>query len=459
MILYVGSVPIKHIYGYIMKASNKNVSHLTVVGTGYVGLVSGACFAEHGTQVTCVDTNEDKVKQLQDSKIPFYEPGLTDLVRRNIEQERLMFSTDLSSTKDDTDVYFVCVGTPSRTDGSANLDYVYQCVDQICELRDEAILVIKSTVPIGTNKNLRNYLDQKGKTNIHLASNPEFLREGSAVEDCLKPDRVVIGAPNEGVAKTLSSLYKPFFMQTERIFAVSPETAELTKYASNCYLATRISFINEISQLCEVMGADVGDVRKAMGADKRIGTHYLYPSVGIGGSCFPKDLRAMKSLYDQYGLRPEILTAVLQTNQNQKNRFFKRIQDHFETQGGLAGKTIAIWGTAFKANTDDIRESASIEIIQKLLDAHARVQVFDPEANENTKQVFGDQITLCKNIYQASEGADAVCIMTEWNQFRSPDWSRIKETARGALIFDGRNLFSPEDIQSTGFQYFSIGRQ
>lgn len=433
--------------------------HIVAIGAGYVGLVTGACFSEMGNEVVCIDTNEDKITKLNQGEIPFFEPGLSDLVKRNIEQGRLQFSTALEETKDLADIYFVCVGTPSREDGSANLDYVYGCVDQICDMHDEAVVVIKSTVPIGTNQKLRQYLDQKGKTKIYLASNPEFLREGTAVEDSLKPDRVVIGAPNDRVKEILSSLYKPFFLQRERIFAMTPESAEMTKYASNCYLATRISFMNEISQICEEMGANVNEVRLAMGADKRIGPQYLYPSVGIGGSCFPKDLRAMKSVYDEKGLRPEILTAVLQTNKNQKNRFFQRIEKYFEPTGGLQGKTVSVWGIAFKANTDDIRESAALEIIQKLLDSHANVKVYDPEAMDNAKLIFGDKISYANNIYKASEKADAVCIMTEWNQFRNPDFERLRMSMNQPLIFDGRNLFRQEDMKALEMHYHSIGRQ
>ncbi|MEZ4820503.1 MAG: UDP-glucose/GDP-mannose dehydrogenase family protein [Bdellovibrionota bacterium] len=433
--------------------------NITIIGTGYVGLVTGACFAETGNKVSCVDVDVSKVQKLQASKIPFFEPGLAELVARNIEQGRLTFSTDMTSTKDHTDVYFVCVGTPSRADGAANLDYVYQCIDQIADLTDETIVVVKSTVPIGTNAKLRFYLDQKGKDKIHLVSNPEFLREGTAVEDSLKPDRVVIGARGDKVAEKMHALYKPFFLRSERIFMMSPESAELTKYAANCYLATRITYMNEISQLCEEMDADVNQVRQAMGADHRIGPQYLYPSVGIGGSCFPKDLRAMKSVYDEKGLRPEILTAVLQTNHNQKNRFFQKICKHFGGESYLSGKVFAIWGTAFKANTDDIRESAALDIIRKLLDAHAKVRVFDPEAGKNTQAVFGDAIEIASDIYSASEKADAICIMTEWNQFRSPDFQKLRSSMHTPLIFDGRNLYSREQMQSLEMQYYSIGRQ
>jgi len=434
------------------------MNHITVVGTGYVGLVTGACFAEMGNIVTCVDINPEKIKQLQNAEIPFFEPGLSDLVKRNIQQERLFFTHEMTELRDRLDLVFICVGTPSREDGSADLSQVFDCAQSIADMTDRALMVIKSTVPVGTHRRIRAVLDQKGKKNIHLVSNPEFLREGTAVKDSLVPDRVVVGVSKAKVGETMRALYKPFFRSKERTFVLSPESAEMTKYAANCYLATRISFMNEISQLCEEMGADVTEVRQAMGADQRIGTHYLYPSVGIGGSCFPKDLRAMKAMFDGIGLRPEILSAVLQTNQNQKNRFFQKICKHFGGLEKLDGRQFGIWGVAFKANTDDVRESAALDIIQKLLDARASVTVFDPEAIENTQNIFGDQVQYASSIYQASENADAICVMTEWNQFRDPDFLKLKTLMKTPIIFDGRNLFDPQALKAQSFQHFSIGR-
>jgi UDPglucose 6-dehydrogenase len=432
--------------------------NIVVLGTGYVGLVSGACFAEKGHNVTCVDIDSDKISSLSEGKIPFFEPGLGDLVKNAIGAGHLSFQTTIP-TSNKIDLYFVCVGTPSRADGSSNMDYVYQCVEQIARIDEHATIVVKSTVPIGTNKALRNYLDTLGKKNIRLASNPEFLREGSAVEDSLKPDRVIIGAHHQDVSDDLTQLYLPFFQHEPTIFTVTPESSEMIKYASNCYLAMRISFINEISQLCEETGADISEVKKGMGADNRIGDHYLNPSVGIGGSCFPKDLRSLKSAYDEKGLRPEILTAVLQTNQNQKNRFFKRMEAHFERDGGLLGKKVAIWGTAFKANTDDIRESAALDIIQRLLDARANVSVFDPEAGENTKAYFGEKIAVFDDMYEALASCDALCILTEWEQFKTPDFDKIKQKQKSPVIFDGRNLLNPIELKNHGFVYHSIGRK
>ncbi len=432
---------------------------ITVIGTGYVGLVTGACFAETGTQVTCIDIDEKKVERLKKGDIPFYEPGLSEIVLRNQEEGRLIFASNFKEIKG-SDITFICVGTPSRKDGSANLDYVFNVAKEIGGILDDVIVVIKSTVPVGTAAKVKKIFQDLNKTKVRVVSNPEFLREGSAVEDCLKPDRIVIGTDSNDVAKIFEKLYQPYVRTGNPIMCMDNVSAEMTKYVSNCILATRISFINEMSMLCEKVGADISKVRQAAGADHRIGTQYLFPSIGFGGSCFPKDVRALASLFRDHEMRANVLESVLLANELQKKNFCRKIKDHFTKNGAaLANKKIAIWGAAFKARTDDIRESPALDVIDFLIKEEAKVFVYDPKANENVAQTYGSQITCVDDPYETLKDAQALCVLTEWNQFRQPDFEKIHAQLAQKVIFDGRNLYDPASMKEQGFEYYSIGRQ
>jgi UDPglucose 6-dehydrogenase len=430
---------------------------IAMVGTGYVGLVTGTCLAESGDDVICVDVDARKIERLVQGEIPIYEPGLAELVVRNAAVGRLRFSTDLAAAVRGARLVFLAVGTPPRDDGSADLSHLWAAVDQIAgHLADDGILVIKSTVPVGTNAQVRARLKSKAGRDCDVASNPEFLKEGAAIDDFMKPDRVVVGVRRAEVADVLRELYQPF-LRTEKPFLVmSPESAEMTKYVANALLSTKISFINEAANLCERMGADINEVRRGIGHDSRIGFSFLFPGVGYGGSCFPKDVRALASMAREKGLEPRILDAVDQVNERQKAILLDKIEKHF--QGQIDGRTIAVWGLSFKPQTDDIREAPALHLIDRLLAKGARLQVHDPEAMPNTRRVYGQRLRYFEQPYGALEGAEALAIMTEWKEFLHPDLARMRQLMKGPTIFDGRNLYQPPQMKAAGFAYHSIGR-
>jgi UDPglucose 6-dehydrogenase len=432
---------------------------ITVVGTGYVGLVTGTCFAENGHLVSCIDTDEKKIARLGKGDIPFYEPGLSELVVRNLQEGRLTFSSELNKNLKDSSIAFICVGTPSRKDGSANLDFVFQVAREIAHLNDSIIIAVKSTVPVGAATELKSMLHQLGKDRVRIVSNPEFLREGSAVEDCLKPDRVVVGTDSGDTLKIFQDLYQPFVRTGNPIMSMDNVSAEMTKYVSNCILAARIGLINEMSLLCEKVGADISQVRKAAGADHRIGTQYLFPSIGFGGSCFPKDLRAMASLFRDYEMRANVLEATILANELQKKNFCRKIKMYYaQANLSIAHKKIAIWGAAFKARTDDVRESPALDVIDFLIKEEASVVIYDPKANHNIVQMYGSQVKCVDDPYEALDGAFGLCVLTEWNQFRQPDFDLMGTKLSRKVIFDGRNLYDPVLMKDLGFSYHSIGR-
>ncbi|MCI5073062.1 UDP-glucose/GDP-mannose dehydrogenase family protein [bacterium] len=429
---------------------------IAVVGTGYVGLVTGTCFAETGNHVTCLDLDESKIEQLKQAKVPFFEPGLETLVAKNSKQEKLMFTTNPDQAFADAQIALICVGTPSAADGSANLEYVYAAARDIAKhAPQDLILITKSTVPVGTGDEIEKIVREEGREDIVVVSNPEFLREGSAVQDCMYPDRVVIGTEDSKAKETLTKLYESFVRSGNPILTMKRRSAEMAKYGANSLLACRISFINEMSRICEKIGADIQDVRVAMGTDNRIGMQYLYPSIGFGGSCFPKDVRALEFLAKDNGMQPDLLTATLQANEKQKDNYVNKIVGHFSGEENIKGKKIAIWGVAFKAKTDDIRESPSLHVMDKLIALGADVHSYDPEANTNTKENYGSQVSVHEDMYSAVEGADALCVLTEWNEFRSPDFSRIASTMKSSTLFDGRNLYDAKQL--SGFKYYRIG--
>ena len=431
---------------------------LTVVGTGYVGLVTGTCFAETGNQVTCVDIDEKKVKKLQSGELTIYEPGLEMLFERNTHQGRLSFTTDLEEGIKGAEVIFLALPTPPGADGSADLSFVLNVAAELGPmLKEYTVIVDKSTVPVGTAEKVSAILkDNASEDMFDVVANPEFLREGVAVDDFLKPDRVIIGTQSEKAKKIMKRLYDPFVRQGNPIIFMDERSAEMTKYAANAYLATRISFMNEIANLCEQIGADVDLVRTGIGSDTRIGKRFLFPGVGYGGSCFPKDVKALAKTAIDSGYDFKILNSVMNVNQGQKMRLIDKMQAYF---GDLKGKTIAIWGLAFKPNTDDIREAPALSLIDALLEQGAQVRAFDPEAMENVRHVYGDEIQLCKDQYDALENADALAIVTEWSVFRTPDFNRMKNLLNHPLIFDGRNLYGLEAMKDIGFHYESIGRE
>ncbi|REK08248.1 MAG: UDP-glucose/GDP-mannose dehydrogenase family protein [Planctomycetota bacterium] len=430
---------------------------ITVIGTGYVGLVTGTCFAESGNHVTCVDIDEKKIARLNAGEIPIYEPGLAEMVKQNTEASRLFFTTDLADAVRPAKLVFLAVGTPSAEDGSADLTALFKAVDAVAEhLAPEAIVVTKSTVPVGTNCEIGKRLEQRTGRVCDVASNPEFLKEGAAIEDFIKPDRVVVGVRRPEVAEVLRELYSPFLRTEKPFLAMSPESAEMTKYVANSLLATKISFINEMANLCERTKADVNDVRRGIGHDSRIGFAFLFPGVGYGGSCFPKDVRALASTARSVGSEPRLLDVVDRVNTAQKSIIPEKIKRHFG--GQLAGKTIAVWGLAFKPRTDDIREAPALVLINEMLEAGAKVQVHDPEAMENVRQMYGDKLLYAEKRYGALEGADALAIMTEWKEFLQPDFDFMKSLMKSPVIFDGRNLYSLKQMESAEFTYYSIGR-
>ncbi len=428
---------------------------ITMIGTGYVGLVTGTCFAESGNDVTCLDVDQRKIDNLNDGIIPIYEPGLTELVLRNSKAGRLKFSTDYSQAIPGSRCVFICVGTPQSEDGSADLSYVQSACEAMAPHLDEgAIVIVKSTVPVGTNRKVADWVRSGTQTRVHFASNPEFLKEGAAIEDFTKPDRVVVGVDEEHVSETIEDLYKPF-LRTERPYlTVGIESAEMTKYVANCLLATKISFINEMANLCDLVDADINEVRKGIGHDQRIGFAFLFPGVGYGGSCFPKDVRALASVAEQRGMQASILRTVDEVNNRQKSVLFSKIKRHF---GDLSGRTIAIWGLSFKPRTDDVREAPALVLIDQLLDAGATVNVHDPVARKNVEAQYGDKVNYFDHHYDACHDADALAIVTEWNEFRNPDFDYLKVKMKSPVIFDGRNLYSPDRMKKAGFTYSGIG--
>jgi len=430
---------------------------IAVVGTGYVGLVTGTCFADSGNQVTCVDIDQQKVARLNAGEIPIYEPGLAEMVEHNVEAERLFFTTNLAEAVRSASIIFLAVGTPSADDGSADLSALWKVVDDIApHLAPHAVVVTKSTVPVGTNGEINRRLEERTGRSCDVASNPEFLKEGAAIEDFIKPDRVVVGVRRSEVADVLRELYAPF-LRTEKPFLVmSPESAEMTKYVANALLATKISFINEMANLCERTRADINDVRRGIGHDSRIGFAFLFPGVGYGGSCFPKDVRALASKARAVGAEPLMLDMVDAVNTRQKSILPDKVEKHFG--GKLAGRTVAVWGLAFKPRTDDIREAPALALIDRLLAAGAKLRVHDPEATANVRALYGDKLMYAEQPYDALEGADALAIMTEWKEFLQPDFAHMKSLMKSAVIFDGRNLYNPRLMKHHGFIYHSIGR-
>lgn len=430
---------------------------IAVVGTGYVGLVTGTCFAETGNNVTCVDIDSNKVNKLKNGEITIYEPGLEKLFLRNLKEERLHFTTDLAAGVKDAEVIFLALPTPPGEDGSADLKYVLGVAEDLGKiLTDYKVIIDKSTVPVGTAEKVHAAVAKNAKTAFDVVSNPEFLREGVAVEDFMKPDRVVIGTSSERAKKLMGDLYAPFVRQGNPVIFMDERSAELTKYAANSFLAAKISFMNEIARLCEKLGADVDMVRRGIGSDDRIGKRFLFPGIGYGGSCFPKDVQALVRSSAEVGYDFEILNAVMKVNEDQKLHLMPGIKKYFNND--LKGKHFALWGLAFKPNTDDIREAPALYMIEELTKAGATVSSFDPEAMKNVKALIGDKITYAENQYAALKDADALIIATEWNEFRTPDFSKITASLKNKAIFDGRNLFDLGMIRDLGFHYESVGR-
>jgi len=434
---------------------------IVIVGTGYVGLVTGACLAEVGTDVVCVDVNEEKVNNLKKGILPIYEPGLDTIVTRNVAKNRLQFSTKLAEVIEKAEIIFIAVGTPPGEDGSADLQYVLQVAKTIGEnLQDYAVVVTKSTVPVGTAEKVKNTIgaamaSRNASIEYDVASNPEFLKEGAAVDDFLKPDRIVIGISSDRARNTLQQLYAPFTLNGHPILFMDVPSAEMTKYAANAMLATKISFMNDIANLCELVGANVNEVRKGIGSDPRIGNRFIYPGIGYGGSCFPKDVKALVNTGKQNNHKLRILEAVEDVNEDQKKVLFNKIKAHFGDN--LAGKTFAIWGLSFKPNTDDMREAPALVLIEALLEAGAKVQAYDPVAMKEAKHYLGYKVFYAEDTISAVKDADALLLVTEWNEFRLPDWKLIKEHMKGNVLFDGRNIYNAKDMREKGFTYYCIG--
>lgn len=435
--------------------------NIAIVGTGYVGLVSGACFAEMGIDVTCVDINPEKIKCLLNGEIPIYEPGLDDLVKRNVEAGRLHFTTDLTTCLDNVEVVFSAVGTPPDEDGSADLQYVLEVARTFGRnIKKYTILVTKSTVPVGTAKKVKAVIEEEltergEQIDFEVASNPEFLKEGAAIKDFMSPDRVVVGVESDRAKKVMERLYRPFQMNNYRLYFMDIPSAEMTKYAANAMLATRISFMNDIANLCDLVGANVDMVRKGIGADTRIGSKFLYPGCGYGGSCFPKDVKALARTAREYNYTMGVIEAVEAVNERQKEIVVKKLQDKL---GTLRGKTIALWGLAFKPETDDMREAPALVVIEKLLEAGASVKVYDPVAMDECRRRIGDRVVYCKDMYDVVIDADALAVLTEWKEFRIPSWSVIKRVMKQSVLVDGRNIYSKDEVIAEGFEYAAIGK-
>jgi len=438
--------------------------HVTIFGTGYVGLVTGTCLAEIGHDVVCVDVDADKVARLDRGEIPIYEPGLEPMVRANHAAGRLRFTTDAASAVAHGEILFIAVGTPPDEDGSADLQYVLAVARTIGEhLERAAVVVNKSTVPVGTADKVRAAIDRAFDARgvawpVDVVSNPEFLKEGAAVSDCMRPDRIVIGSDNPAAVEKLRRLYAPFIRNHDRIVAMDVRSAELTKYAANAMLATKISFMNEIACIAEQVGADVEMVRQGIGSDPRIGWHFIYPGAGYGGSCFPKDVQALARTAQQHGCASRMLDAVEAVNESQKGHLFELVSRHYG--GDVAGRTFAVWGLAFKPNTDDMRQASSRRLLQQLWEAGARVRAYDPEATAEARRVFGERadLVLCGSAQEALEGADALVVVTEWKQFRSPDFANLRASLADGVVFDGRNLYQPAEAEEAGIAYYGIGR-
>ena len=427
-----------------------------VIGTGYVGLVTGACLSGSGNNVICVDIDEDKIRSLEEGHVPFYEPGLEDIVKKNVKEGRLHFTSDIAYGVKNSLLILIAVGTPPNEDGSADMQYVVAAARSIGEHMNEyKIVVTKSTVPVGTTEMVREEIKKLTDMEFDVASNPEFLKEGAAVDDFMKPDRVIIGVDKPSVGEILRELYSSFMRSGDRAIVVSIRSSELAKYTANAMLATRISFMNEIANLCELVGADISDVRKAVGSDSRIGRHFLYPGIGYGGSCFPKDVKALINTASGHGYDLRLCGATDEVNQNQREIFWKKIERHFG--GNLAGKRVGVWGISFKPETDDIREAPSLYVIDKLVSSGAEVVVHDPVALENAKKQLGEKVGYGESNYDACRDADALVICTEWNEYRQPDFQTMKELMRGQVIFDGRNLYDPKRLSREGFKYYGIG--
>ena len=433
------------------------MTKIAVVGTGYVGLVTGTCFAETGNQVICIDIDADKVEKMKNGIIPIYEPNLDTIFERNISAKRLSFTTSLEDGIKDAEIIFLALPTPPGEDGSADLSYILGVAEQLGKLiTDYKVIVDKSTVPVGTAEKVSAVIAKNAQVDFAVVSNPEFLREGFAVSDFMKPDRVVIGTRDERARKVMESLYRPFVRQGNPIYFMDEKSAELTKYAANSFLATKITFMNEVANFCELVGADVDQVRVGIGSDSRIGKRFLFPGIGYGGSCFPKDVKALVKSGEDLNFKFEILSAVLKVNQEQKTILFPKIKNFF--RGDLSGKKIAVWGLAFKPDTDDIREAPALFMIEALLDAGANISAYDPEAMPNVKNSLGAKIDYASDEYSALSGADALLICTEWGIFRNPDFTRMKSLMKDAVLFDGRNLFEIGEMNDKGFYYCSIGR-
>ncbi len=436
---------------------------IAVVGSGYVGLVTGACFAESGVNVTCVDLDADKIQKLKEGAIPIYEPGLEDIVKRNYEKKRLFFTTEINEGIEGSEVVFIAVGTPPGEDGSADLKHVLSVGKEIGRILTKHIVVVtKSTVPVGTSEKIRQTIQyeldkRKVPVPFDMASNPEFLKEGAAVDDFLKPERIVIGIDNEETGEIMKRLYMPFVLNNHPILFMDIASAEITKYAANAMLATRISFINEIANLCDILGADINHVRKGIGSDSRIGSKFIYPGTGYGGSCFPKDVKALIKTAHDNGYELNVVSAVEKANEYQKSVIFNKMSGYFNNN--LKNKVIGIWGLSFKPKTDDIREASSLILIEKLLQAGAKVKAYDPAAMHEAGKQLGNLIEYTGDQYEAVAGVDAMALMTEWSEFHLPDFGRMAELMKGKAIFDGRNIYDPAELKRLGFKYFGIGRR
>ena len=429
---------------------------IAVIGTGYVGLVAGACFAENGNDVVCVDKDEAKLRVLRRGQIPIFEPGLAELVSRNRAVKRLTFTTQIASAVRTSSIIFIAVGTPQGEDGAADLQHVLGVAREIARaMNGYKVIVDKSTVPVGTAERVREVIRRETTHPFSVVSNPEFLKQGAAVDDFMKPDRVVIGVEDPRAAQLMVDLYASFTRTGAPVMVMDCASAELCKYAANAMLATKISFMNEVARVCELYGANIDQVRHAVGSDRRIGPAFLFPGVGYGGSCFPKDVQAMVRFSAEKGYRFEILDAVERVNRQQKSLLVQKMVGHF---GSLAGRTVAVWGLAFKPKTDDMREAPAITMIDGLLDAGAVVRAYDPEAMKIAARIFGNRITLVKRSYEALAGADALALVTEWNEFREPDFAKMRKLMRTPVVFDGRNIYNPEQMKANGFTYYSIGR-
>ncbi len=437
---------------------------IAIVGTGYVGLVSGACFAEMGVDVTCVDIDKNKIEGLKNGVIPIYEPGLKSIVIRNFEANRLHFTTDLPSVLNEMDIVFIAVGTPSDDEGNADLSYVMTVANTIADNINKSLLIVtKSTVPVGTSFRIRDLirerLDERGLTDLdfNVASNPEFLKEGAAVNDFMSPDRVVVGVENEVAKDLMTKLYRPFLLNNFRVIFMDVLSSEMTKYASNAMLATRISFMNDIANLSELVGADVNMVRKGMGSDSRIGRSFLYPGCGYGGSCFPKDIRAIMKIGEDFGYEMKVIKAVEEVNNRQKTVLFHKFNQYFK--GDIKGKTVAVWGLSFKPETDDMRDAPSLTLIESLLEAGVKVRAYDPAAMDESRLYLGDSIYYAKDIYDAANEADALIVPTEWKEFRLPNWSVLQKIMNHKVVIDGRNIYNKDELAIFGFDYSGIGQK